>query len=72
MTDQQSSRWDGRVITRVPCERCKGTGRLKGVRAKAGSRAAVGRQWKASCGECVGSGWHDIVTKPADKGAPPK
>lgn len=61
--DQQPARRDGRVFERIPCARCEGTGRLKGVRAVAGSRAAVRKQWKAYCPECSGVGYQEIATK---------
>lgn len=46
-----------------PCERCKGTGKLDGVRAKAGSRAAVCKRWKATCPDCLGDGHIELRVK---------
>lgn len=50
------------TFERRKCERCDGTGKLKGVRAKAGSRAAVGRRKLAHCPDCMGDGYHEVRT----------
>lgn len=49
----------GAVYERIPCSPCRGTGRLRGVRAKAGSPAAVCRRKLATCGDCGGAGYQE-------------
>lgn len=47
---------------KITCESCQGSGKAK-TRARAGSRAAVGKRYFASCGECLGRGYHDTRMK---------
>jgi len=51
---------------KIQCNRCSGLGRLRGVRAKAGSRAAVCRRKLATCTECGGNGWIEIRIRSSD------
>jgi hypothetical protein len=47
----------GRTYTITRCPACKGTGKQKGVMAKAGSRAAVARRKLAACTRCNAYGY---------------
>jgi hypothetical protein len=54
---------------RVHCWPCGGTGKLKGTRAKAGSRDAVGRQKLKTCRDCNGKGYTEERIRRAEAAA---
>lgn len=47
---------------KITCVSCQGSGKAK-TRAKAGSRAAVGKRYFATCPDCMGDGYHELRIK---------